>query len=73
MKKPLISVEKCKGCGLCVGACPKKILEFSTAFNKQGVNYPVCIEESSCIGCKFCAMICPDFVIDIVDTEGRDS
>ena len=36
MKKPLISVEKCKGCGLCIGACPKKILEMSSAFNKQG-------------------------------------
>ena len=57
MKKPLISVEKCKGCGLCIGACPKKILEMSSAFNKQGVNYPKCKDEPSCIGCKFCAMI----------------
>ena len=37
MKKPLISVEKCKGCGLCIGACPKKILEMSSAFNLSEV------------------------------------
>ena len=71
MKKPLIAIEKCKVCGLCTGACPKKILELSSAFNKQGVNYPVCKEESSCIGCKFCAMICPDCVIEIVETDGE--
>lgn len=69
MKRPLISVEKCKGCGLCIGACPKKILEMSSAFNKQGVNYPKCKDEPSCIGCKFCAMICPDCVIEIVETD----
>ena len=61
MKKPLISVEKCKGCGLCIGACPKKILEM--------FNYPKCKDEPSCIGCKFCAMICPDCVIEIVETD----
>ncbi|MCL2480777.1 MAG: 4Fe-4S binding protein, partial [Spirochaetaceae bacterium] len=27
--KPLISPERCKGCALCVDACPKKILKMS--------------------------------------------
>ena len=64
--RPEISVEKCKGCGLCITACPKKILEMSKETNAQGVHYPVCINEDQCIACTFCATICPDMVIDII-------
>ncbi|NLB17125.1 MAG: 4Fe-4S binding protein, partial [Clostridiales bacterium] len=27
MNKVTFNVERCKGCGLCVSVCPKKILE----------------------------------------------
>lgn len=63
--KPLVNVERCKGCSLCIRVCPKKILEMSKKTNSQGVNYPVCIDESSCIACCFCATMCPDCVIEI--------
>ena len=63
--KPLINVERCKGCGLCIRVCPKKILEMSTEANGQGVSYPVCNDEASCIACTFCATMCPDCVIEI--------
>ena len=33
--------------------------------NGQGVNYPVCSDESLCIACSFCATMCPDCVIEI--------
>lgn len=64
--KPVIDNERCKGCGLCIGACPKHILEFSSDFNRQGVQYPICVDESSCIACAFCASICPDLAISIL-------
>ena len=64
--KPLINTERCKGCGLCIGACPKKILSMSEQTNRQGVHYPVCIDESECIACTFCAIMCPDIAIEIV-------
>jgi len=63
--KPIINVERCKGCGLCIRVCPKKILEMSKVTNGQGVNYPICNDESSCIACTFCATMCPDCVIEI--------
>ncbi len=70
--KPLISPERCKGCGLCIGACPKKILAMSDHTNKQGVHYPVCTDEESCIACAFCATICPDIAIEILKFSQRE-
>jgi 2-oxoglutarate ferredoxin oxidoreductase subunit delta len=63
--KPLIDQERCKGCMLCISACPKKILKMSNNINKQGSGYPECFDESKCIACTFCAIICPDSAIEI--------
>lgn len=63
--RPIIAVERCKGCGLCIGSCVKKILEMSKETNGQGVHYPVCTDESLCIACTFCAIMCPDAAIEI--------
>ena len=63
--RPVIAVEKCKGCGLCIRACPKSLLEMSKQTNGQGVHYPVCNDESKCIACTFCATMCPDVAIEI--------
>jgi 2-oxoglutarate ferredoxin oxidoreductase subunit delta len=70
--KPVIDPEKCKGCGLCIGACPKHILEFSKDVNKQGVSYPLCIDESACIACTFCATMCPDSAITILKSRREE-
>jgi len=64
--KPELDSEKCKGCALCIDACPVNILKMSDDFNKQGVSYATCINEDACIACKFCAMMCPDMVIKVV-------
>jgi 2-oxoglutarate ferredoxin oxidoreductase subunit delta len=57
--------ERCKGCGLCVTACPKNILRVSSTINRAG--YPVAkIEDvGSCTGCALCAEMCPDVVITV--------
>lgn len=64
--KPEIDTEKCKGCGLCISACPVNILKMSDDFNKQGVQYAMSIDDDKCIACKFCAMMCPDMAIKIL-------
>jgi 2-oxoglutarate ferredoxin oxidoreductase subunit delta len=61
-----IDGEKCKGCALCVGACPEKILAMSRdAFNKQGVPFAECIDEARCTACMSCGIICPDTAIRV--------
>jgi len=58
--------ELCKGCGLCVSVCPKKILQVDiTRLNSKGYHPISCIDQSKCIGCTFCAVQCPDSVITV--------
>lgn len=57
--------ERCKGCALCVEACPKKIIRLSERLNAAGFNPAECVDEELCIACGFCARMCPDAVIEV--------
>jgi 2-oxoglutarate ferredoxin oxidoreductase subunit delta len=66
MAKVTFAENVCKGCGLCVTACPKKIVELdSSKLNAKGHHPAHCIDESQCIGCAFCATMCPDCAITV--------
>lgn len=66
MGKVTFKKELCKGCSLCVEACPTKILAVSkTEINDKGYYVAECVEPSKCIGCAFCATMCPDCVITV--------
>jgi len=68
MQKVFIDEDICKGCGLCITVCPKKILELSPdKINAQGYHPCECINQDECIACTFCATICPDIAITIKD------
>ena len=62
--------EACKGCGLCIAACPKQLLaEDRRALNQNGV-YPAAItDRGACVGCLSCALMCPDAVITVETLE----
>jgi 2-oxoglutarate ferredoxin oxidoreductase subunit delta len=58
--------DSCKGCGLCVAACPKKILKLDEQkINAKGYHPATCIDLEACIGCANCATVCPDVVITV--------
>jgi 2-oxoglutarate ferredoxin oxidoreductase subunit delta len=64
--KITFNTEKCKGCLLCVEACPKKILApDKSKMNDKGYNLIMVTNPGECIGCAFCAMMCPDSVITV--------
>lgn len=66
MGKITVDKEYCKGCGLCVSVCPKKIIELDkNSRNKKGYFTAQCTDESKCIGCAMCGMICPDCAIKV--------
>lgn len=66
IKRVTIRQNRCKGCGLCVSICPKKVLELSTAHrNSKGYHPAQAVRENDCISCAMCAMICPDVAIKI--------
>jgi len=66
MANILIDRERCKGCGLCVTACPKRILELdSAAFNNKGYSPALCIDQGLCIACAACGRMCPDLAIEV--------
>ena len=66
MTKITFDETLCKGCGLCVGVCPKKIVTLASGrLNAKGY-HPACVTDTDgCIACAFCATMCPDCVITV--------
>ena len=64
---PRIQVEKdrCKGCELCVHACPQNILAMTKELNAKGYFFVAVAEQSRCIGCRLCCIICPDVALQM--------
>ncbi|MGA2520753.1 MAG: 4Fe-4S dicluster domain-containing protein [Acidimicrobiales bacterium] len=60
----VIDVEACKGCDLCIDACPPGVLTMTTTeVNGRGYRYPQL--TAGCTACKACSQICPDFVFQV--------
>jgi 2-oxoglutarate ferredoxin oxidoreductase subunit delta len=62
----LIDRNRCKGCELCVNACPQQVLHLSSSRNARGY-HPVELSENGhhCTGCAICAVVCPDVVFTV--------
>ena len=66
MAKVTFATDLCKGCGLCVTACPRGIIPLSREkINQKGHSPAEVTDGSKCIGCAFCATMCPDCVITV--------
>ncbi|MDR2945369.1 MAG: 4Fe-4S binding protein [Candidatus Adiutrix sp.] len=72
MARTVFHEEFCKGCGLCIEACPKKILAFAEhRLNHKGYQAVDCLRPEECTGCAICARTCPDVVIDVYREAGQ--
>ena len=52
-------LNRCKGCGICVEFCPKKVLKVNELSKVEVA------DEASCIQCKQGEERCPDYAIFI--------
>ena len=64
----VIDVDACKGCRLCIDACPPSVLRMTEdRVNERGYRFPEL--RAGCTGCRACAEICPDFVFQVYRYE----
>ncbi len=59
----VIDTVRCKGCELCIPACPPSVLRMSTRRNASGYLLPELLE--GCTGCGACLLICPDYCFEV--------
>ena len=67
--KHIIDKDCCKGCGICVDACPKNVLEISDELNTKGYYPAFQARPEDCIFCAICCTMCPDVAIAISEIE----
>ncbi len=62
-----ILTRYCKGCELCVAACPRGALEMSEDLTDLGVRPARLKEGAECSGCTLCYQVCPDAAIEVLE------
>jgi 2-oxoglutarate ferredoxin oxidoreductase subunit delta len=63
-----IDVNRCKGCGLCVAVCPKKVIEIAGEVNTIGYFPAYQARPEDCVHCTTCCIMCPDVAMTISQT-----
>ena len=63
-KKLIINSAWCKGCGICVAFCPKKVLGLKRE--------KVYLAAEGCILCGQCELRCPDYAIYLEKEENSN-
>ena len=51
--------DECKGCGLCVEACPPRVIGMSERLNHYGYR-TAAYAGAGCTGCGICFLVCPE-------------
>lgn len=55
----------CKGCELCIGACPQDVLALDMEHLTPKGYHPVHLIAEGCTGCGICAIVCPDAALTV--------
>jgi 2-oxoglutarate ferredoxin oxidoreductase subunit delta len=61
----LVSDKYCKGCELCVAACPQGSLALAVDRITAKGYHPAALINDQCTGCGVCAVVCPEAGITV--------
>jgi 2-oxoglutarate ferredoxin oxidoreductase subunit delta len=61
-----IDEARCKGCELCITACPKALISPAAYVTARGYHPAVLTDPTfACTGCLLCATVCPEAAITV--------
>ena len=55
----------CKGCSLCIDACPQDSLALDQDRLTPKGYHPVFLNTDNCTGCAICALVCPEAALTV--------
>ncbi|HUV27207.1 MAG TPA: ferredoxin family protein [Anaerolineales bacterium] len=55
----------CKGCDLCVNACPQEVISLDLHRLTPKGYHPAYLSSEGCTGCAICAIVCPEAALTI--------
>lgn len=60
-----IDPVRCKGCGLCVSACPQEELQLEAEADRRGIRVARAGSGERCTACGACYVVCPDTAVTV--------
>lgn len=60
-----IDERYCKGCELCLHACPQEVLSLNMDRLTPKGYHPAKLSADGCTGCAICAIVCPEAAITV--------
>ena len=62
----VVNTDRCKGCQLCIVACPKNVIALAQKkVNVHGYPYVEAVNPDDGIGCASCGIVWPDGCITV--------
>jgi 2-oxoglutarate ferredoxin oxidoreductase subunit delta len=55
----------CKGCELCIGACPQNVIALDIERITVKGYHPASLIAEGCTGCGICAIVCPEAALTV--------
>ena len=62
----------CKGCSICIEACPKNVIKSSGRIDAKGHVLPEEGDMKRCSGCRLCELVCPDFAVALMEDGDKE-